>query len=491
MVSREAEMRVGLTYDDVLLVPAYSEVLPDEVDTSTTLAPGLQLSVPILSAAMDTVTEHQMAIAMASAGGLGIIHKNLPISVQVEEVRRVKRYESGLIVDPITLPPTARVGEALKLMREHRIGGIPIVERDRRLVGILTNRDLRFVREEEYGEPVSRYMTKEPLITAPEGTSFEEAERILRTHRIEKLPLVDKAGGLVGLITYKDILRRRSYPYACKDGLGRLRVGAAVGVGAEGLEWAEALIQAGVDVLVIDTAHAHSKRVIETLRRLRERFPEQIIMVGNIATAQAARDLIAAGADVLKVGIGPGSICTTRVIAGVGVPQLSAVMAVAEVARPAGVGVVADGGIRYSGDIVKALAAGADAVMIGSLLAGTDESPGETILYEGRKFKVYRGMGSLEAMQAGSADRYSQEGRQASHKLVPEGVVGRVPYRGRASEVLYQLVGGLRSGMGYCGASNLAALRRAEFIRITPSGFLESHPHTIEIIREAPNYTLR
>ncbi len=482
-------MRVGLTYDDVLLVPAYSEVLPDEVDTSTTLAPGLQLSVPILSAAMDTVTEHQMAIAMASAGGLGIIHKNLPISVQVEEVRRVKRYESGLIVDPITLPPTARVGEALKLMQEHRIGGIPIVERDRRLVGILTNRDLRFVREEEYGEPVSRYMTKEPLITAPEGTSFEEAERILRTHRIEKLPLVDKAGGLVGLITYKDILRRRSYPYACKDGLGRLRVGAAVGVG--GLEWAEALIQAGVDVLVIDTAHAHSKRVIETLRRLRERFPEQIIMVGNIATAQAARDLIAAGADVLKVGIGPGSICTTRVVAGVGVPQLSAVMAVAEVARPAGVGVVADGGIRYSGDIVKALAAGADAVMIGSLLAGTDESPGETILYEGRKFKIYRGMGSLEAMQAGSADRYSQEGRQASHKLVPEGVVGRVPYRGRASEMLYQLVGGLRSGMGYCGASNLAALRQAEFIRITPSGFLESHPHTIEIIREAPNYTLR
>ena len=491
MVSREADMQVGLTYDDVLLVPAYSEVLPDEVDTSTELTPGFRLSIPILSAAMDTVTEHQMAIAMASAGGLGIIHKNLPVSVQVEEVRRVKRYESGLIVDPITLPPTARVGEALRLMQEHRIGGIPVVEQDRRLVGILTNRDLRFVREEEYGEPVSKYMTKEPLITAPEGTSFAEAERILRAYRIEKLPLVDAAGRLVGLITYKDILRRRSYPQACKDELGRLRVGAAVGVGSEALERAEALIQAGVDVIVIDTAHAHSRRVLETLRQMRDRFPRQVIMVGNIATAQAARDLIAAGADILKVGIGPGSICTTRVVAGVGVPQLSAVMAVAGVARAAGVGVVADGGIRYSGDIVKALAAGADAVMVGSLLAGTDESPGETILYEGRKFKVYRGMGSLEAMQAGSADRYSQEGRQASHKLVPEGVVGRVPYRGRVSEVLYQLVGGLRSGMGYCGASNLSALRQAEFIRITPSGFLESHPHSIEIIREAPNYTLR
>jgi IMP dehydrogenase len=348
-------MEIGLTYDDVLLVPAYSEVLPDEVDTSTELAPGLRLSIPILSAAMDTVTEHQMAIAMASAGGLGVIHKNLPISVQAEEVRRVKRYESGLIVDPITLPPTARVGEALALMREHRIGGIPIVEQDRRLVGILTNRDLRFVRQEEYGEPVSNYMTKAPLVTAPEGTSLEEAERILRMHRIEKLPLLDRAGRLIGLITYKDILRRRSYPYACKDELGRLRVGAAVGVGEGALERAEALVQAGVDVLVIDTAHAHSKRVIETLQQMRERFPRQVIMVGNIATAQAARDLIAAGADILKVGIGPGSICTTRVVAGVGVPQLSAVMAVAEVARPAGVGVVADGGIRYSGDVVKAL----------------------------------------------------------------------------------------------------------------------------------------
>jgi IMP dehydrogenase len=491
MLRREAEMEIGLTYDDVLLVPAYSEVLPDEVDTSTELAPGLRLSIPILSAAMDTVTEHQMAIAMASAGGLGVIHKNLPISVQAEEVRRVKRYESGLIVDPITLPPTARVGEALALMREHRIGGIPIVEQDRRLVGILTNRDLRFVRQEEYGEPVSNYMTKAPLVTAPEGTSLEEAERILRMHRIEKLPLLDRAGRLIGLITYKDILRRRSYPYACKDELGRLRVGAAVGVGEGALERAEALVQAGVDVLVIDTAHAHSKRVIETLQKMRERFPRQVIMVGNIATAQAARDLIAAGADILKVGIGPGSICTTRVVAGVGVPQLSAVMAVAEVARPAGVGVVADGGIRYSGDVVKALSAGADAVMIGSLLAGTEESPGETILYEGRKFKVYRGMGSLEAMQAGSADRYGQERRQASHKLVPEGVVGRVPYRGRVAEVLYQLVGGLRAGMGYCGAADLAALRKAQFIRITPSGFVESHPHSIEIIREAPNYTLR
>jgi IMP dehydrogenase len=417
MVRREAEMALALTYDDVLLVPAYSEVVPDEVDTTTQLTPGLRLSIPILSAAMDTVTEHEMAIALASAGGLGVIHKNLPISAQAEEVRRVKRYESGLIVDPITLPPTARVEEALSVMRTHRIGGIPIVEKDRKLVGILTNRDLRFVKGEEYWEPVSRYMTQAPLITAPEGTSFEEAERILRMHRIEKLPLVDEAGRLVGLITYKDILRRRSYPYACKDELGRLRVAAAIGVGEEAIARAEALIQAGVDVLVIDTAHAHSKRVMETLQKLREIYPRQVIMVGNIATAQAAQDLIAAGADILKVGIGPGSICTTRVVAGVGVPQLSAVMAVAEVARPAGVGIVADGGIRYSGDVVKALAAGADAVMIGSLLAGTDESPGETILYEGRKFKVYRGMGSLEAMQAGSADRYSQEKRQATHKL--------------------------------------------------------------------------
>jgi IMP dehydrogenase len=491
MVRREAEMALALTYDDVLLVPAYSEVVPDEVDTTTQLTPGLRLSIPMLSAAMDTVTEHEMAIALASAGGVGVIHKNLPISAQAEEVRRVKRYESGLIVDPITLPPTARVEEALSVMRTHRIGGIPIVEKDRKLVGILTNRDLRFVKGEEYWEPVSRYMTQAPLITAPEGTSFEEAERILRMHRIEKLPLVDEAGRLVGLITYKDILRRRSYPYACKDELGRLRVAAAIGVGEEAIARAEALIQAGVDVLVIDTAHAHSKRVMETLQKLREIYPRQVIMVGNIATAQAAQDLIAAGADILKVGIGPGSICTTRVVAGVGVPQLSAVMAVAEVARPAGVGIVADGGIRYSGDVVKALAAGADAVMIGSLLAGTDESPGETILYEGRKFKVYRGMGSLEAMQAGSADRYSQEKRQATHKLVPEGVVGRVPYRGRASEVLHQLVGGLRSGMGYCGAADLSALRKAQFIRITVSGFAESHPHSIEIIREAPNYTLR
>lgn len=484
-------MALALTYDDVLLVPAYSEVVPDEVDITTQLTPGLRLSIPILSAAMDTVTEHEMAIALASAGGLGVIHKNLPISAQAEEVRRVKRYESGLIVDPITLPPTARVEEALSVMRTHRIGGIPIVEKDRKLVGILTNRDLRFVKGEEYWELVSRYMTQAPLITAPEGTSFEEAERILRMHRIEKLPLVDEAGRLVGLITYKDILRRRSYPYACKDELGRLRVAAAIGVGEEAIARAEALIQAGVDVLVIDTAHAHSKRVMETLQKLREIYPRQVIMVGNIATAQAAQDLIAAGADILKVGIGPGSICTTRVVAGVGVPQLSAVMAVAEVARPAGVGIVADGGIRYSGDVVKALAAGADAVMIGSLLAGTDESPGETILYEGRKFKVYRGMGSLEAMQAGSADRYSQEKRQATHKLVPEGVVGRVPYRGRASEVLHQLVGGLRSGMGYCGAADIPALRKAQLIRITASGFAESHPHSIEIIREAPNYTLR
>jgi IMP dehydrogenase len=483
-------MEVGLTYDDVLLVPAYSEVLPDEADTRTTLASGLHLAIPILSAAMDTVTEYQMAIAIASEGGIGVIHKNLPLSEQVEQVRRVKRYESGLIVDPITLPPEAPVREALRIMAEHRIGGIPVVEGDGRLVGIVTNRDVRFV-DAQAGEPLSAYMTSVPLVTAPEGTSLEMAEAMLRQHRIEKLPLIDKAGRLVGLITYKDILRRRSYPHACKDHLGRLRVAAAIGVGEEALTRAEALVAVGTDLLVIDTAHAHSKRVIETTRLLRQHFPEQLLMVGNIATAEAAKDLISAGADILKVGIGPGSICTTRVVAGVGVPQLSAVMGVAEVARPLGVGVVADGGIRYSGDIVKALAAGADAVMIGGLLAGTEESPGETLLYEGRKFKVYRGMGSLEAMGAGSADRYGQEGRRRTQKLVPEGVVGRVPYRGRVAEVLYQLVGGLRAGMGYCGAKDLVALRQARFLRITPSGFVENHPHSIEIIREAPNYTLK
>lgn len=488
MATRDQEIPLALTYDDVLLVPAYSEVLPEAVQVETELAPGLSLNIPILSAAMDTVTEYQMAIAMASEGGLGIIHKNLPAAEQAEQVRRVKRYESGLIVDPITLPPYAPVKEAFQLMAEHRIGGIPIVDKERRLVGILTNRDIRFVAPDD--TPVATYMTPAPLVTAPEGTHLEEAEAILRRHRIEKLPLVDKAGRLVGLITYKDILRRRAYPHACKDALGRLRVGAAVGVGEEAQARAEMLVQAGVDLLTIDTAHGHSLRVIETLRSLREKYPHLPIMAGNIATAEAAEDLIRAGADIVKVGIGPGSICTTRVVTGVGMPQLSAILAVAAVTRPARVGLVADGGIRYSGDITKALAAGADAVMIGNLLAGTEESPGETLLYEGRKFKVYRGMGSVEAMQAGSADRYAQE-RKPQGKLVPEGVVGRVPYRGRATEVLYQLVGGLRAGMGYCGASCLEELRHARFVRISAASVAESHPHSLEVIREAPNYSVR
>ncbi|MCS7188848.1 MAG: IMP dehydrogenase [Bacteroidia bacterium] len=487
MVRNFQEIPLALTYEDVLLVPAYSEVLPEEVRVHTQLTPTLTLNIPILSAAMDTVTEYQMAIAMASEGGLGVIHKNLSIAEQAEQVRRVKRYESGLIVDPITLPPHAPVREAFQIMQEHRIGGIPIVDKDRIPVGILTNRDIRFVVPDD--TPLSTYMTPAPLITAPEGTNLEEAEAILRRHRIEKLPLVDRTGRLVGLITYKDILRRKAYPNACKDNLGRLRVGAAIGVGEEALLRAEALVQAGVDVLVVDTAHGHSARVLETVRELRQRYPHLPLMAGNIVTAEAAEDLIQAGADILKVGVGPGSICTTRIVTGVGMPQLSAIFAVAEVARPIGVGVVADGGIRYSGDITKALAAGADAVMIGNLLAGTEESPGETILYEGRKFKVYRGMGSLEAMRSGSADRYGQE-RQPAGKLVPEGVVGRVPYRGKVSEVLFQLVGGLRAGMGYCGAPDLEKLRQAQFVRISAASIAESHPHNLEIIHEAPNYSV-
>ncbi|MCX7606824.1 MAG: IMP dehydrogenase [Bacteroidia bacterium] len=488
MAQEERDIPLALTYDDVLLVPAYSEVLPDTVTVRTFLTPSFPLNVPILSAAMDTVTEYQMAIAMASEGGLGIIHKNLPIGEQAEQVRRVKRYESGLIVDPITLPPHAPVREAFQLMAEHRIGGIPIIDPERRLLGILTNRDIRFVTADD--TPVSTYMTPAPLVTAPEGTHLEEAEAILRRHRIEKLPLVDDAGRLVGLITYKDILRRRAYPNACKDQLGRLRVGAAVGVGEEALARAEALVQAGVDLIAIDTAHGHSQRVIDTLRQLRDRYPHLPLMAGNIATSEAAEDLIQAGVDIVKVGIGPGSICTTRVVTGVGMPQLSAIFAVAKATHPAGVGLVADGGIRYSGDITKALAAGADAVMVGNLLAGTEESPGETILYEGRKFKVYRGMGSIEAMRTGSADRYAQE-KTLSSKFVPEGVVGRVPYRGRVAEVLYQLVGGLRSGMGYCGAATLSELRKARFVRISAASVAESHPHSLEIIREAPNYSVR
>ncbi|MCS6789678.1 MAG: IMP dehydrogenase [Bacteroidia bacterium] len=484
----QREFPLYLTYDDVLLLPAYSEILPEETDVRTQLTPTLSLNIPILSAAMDTVTEYQMAIAIASEGGIGILHRNLSISEQAEQVRKVKRYESGLIIDPITLPPDAPVKEAFQLMAEHRIGGIPIVDKAHKLVGILTNRDIRFVATDN--TPVSAYMTPMPLITAPEHTTLDQAEEILRRHRIEKLPLVDKENRLVGLITYKDILRKRTYPNACKDELGRLRVGGAIGTGEEALVRAEALVKAGVDLLVIDTAHGHSRRVIETLTELKERYPHVPVMAGNIATAEAAEDLIRAGADIIKVGVGPGSICTTRIVTGVGVPQLSAILAVAPITQKAGVGLVADGGVRYSGDITKALAAGANAVMLGSLLAGTEESPGETLLYEGRKFKVYRGMGSLEAMQAGSADRYGHK-KSAPTKFVPEGVVGRVPYRGLVREVLHQLVGGLRAGMGYCGAANLPELRQAQFIRITHASLTESHPHSLEIIKEAPNYSIK
>lgn len=473
----------GLTYDDVLLVPSYSEVLPHEVNLYTHITQEVYLQIPILSAAMDTVTEHKMAIALASEGGMGVIHKNLPPAKQAEEVRRVKRYESGLIVDPITLTPEAPVSKAFELMEEHSIGGLPIVDEKNLLVGILTNRDIRFAARDQ--TPVSFYMTPMPLITAPEGTSMEKAQALLQKHHIEKLPIVDKNGRLIGLITYKDIKRRQTYPNACKDTLGRLRVGAAVGTAPDALERVDKLVQAGVDVLFIDTAHAHSLRVIQVLKEIKNTFPRLPVVVGNIATAQAARDLIQAGADGLKVGIGPGSICTTRVVTGVGVPQLTAIWAVASEAS--GIPIIADGGIRYSGDITKALAAGAQAVMLGNLLAGTEESPGETILYQGRKFKVYRGMGSLEAMQQGGGDRYFQD--TTLRKPIPEGVTGQVPYRGRVKEVLYQLIGGLRAGMGYCGAQNLNQLRKAQFIRVTPSAYHENHPHSLQITREAPNYS--
>jgi len=477
----------GLTFDDVLLLPAYSEVLPREVDVRTRLTRTITLNIPIVSAAMDTVTESAMAIAMAREGGIGIIHKNLTIERQAEEVDRVKRFESGMIRNPITLRPDSSVREALAVMRKYHISGIPIVDAERRLVGIVTNRDLRFVTDLE--QPVSAVMTSEGLITAPVGTTLEEAEQILQRHRIEKLPVVDESGVLQGLITFKDIQKKRSYPNACKDEQGRLRVGAAVGVTQDVEERVAALAEAGVDVVVVDSAHGHSRRVIETVRLLKRRFPKLPIIAGNVAVAEAAEALIRAGADAVKVGIGPGSICTTRVIAGVGVPQLTAIMWVAQVAHAFDVPVIADGGIRQTGDIAKALAAGADSVMIGSLLAGSEESPGEKVLLEGRAYKVYRGMGSLGAMYHGSADRYFQDGEDEMPKLVPEGVEGRVPFKGSVSEVLFQLVGGLRAAMGYCGCATIAELqRKARFVRMTLAGLRESHPHDVIITKESPNY---
>lgn len=477
----------GLTYDDVLLIPDHSEVLPRDVNTHSYLTRDIRLNLPIISAAMDTVTEHRMAIAMAANGGLGIIHKNMSVDQQAEEVRRVKRSESGMIVDPITLRVDNTLEEADKIMRENRIGGIPIQDQHGRLVGILTNRDMRFEQPNE--RKVQDIMTRDNLITAPEGTTLEEAEEILRKHKIEKLPVVDTSFKLIGLITYRDIIKKLAFPNACKDSLGRLRVGAAVGVAQDTMERITALQKAGVDVITIDTAHGHSEGVLRTIRSIRDAFPDLQIIGGNVATYGGTEALINAGVDAVKVGVGPGSICTTRVIAGVGMPQLSAVMEAVRAAAPRGIPIIADGGIKYSGDMVKALVAGSNVVMVGGLLAGTDESPGETILYEGRKFKTYRGMGSIEAMKDGSKDRYFQDVESDIKKLVPEGIVGRVAYKGKVSEVLYQMEGGLRAGMGYSGAPDIATLQQKQFVRITNAGLRESHPHDVQIIKEAPNYS--
>lgn len=477
----------ALTYDDVLLLPAYSEVLPRETDTSSQLTRNIRLSIPIIAAAMDTVSEAEMAIAMAQEGGIAFIHKNMSIQKQAEQVRKVKRSESGMIVDPITLQPHMSLLEATRMMREMKIGGIPVVNSDGVLVGIITNRDLRF--RKDLSVPVSEVMTKENLITAPAGIDMNQAEEILQQYRIEKLPIVDKNNKLIGLITYKDILKRKDNPDACKDSLGRLRVGAAVGVTPDIIDRVQALKNAGVDVITIDTAHGHSRGVIETLKMVKNHFTDLDVIVGNVATAEGAKALADAGADAVKVGVGPGSICTTRIIAGVGMPQLTAVIEASRALAGSGIPVIADGGIRFSGDIVKAIAGGACSTMIGSLLAGTEEAPGEVILLEGRKFKSYRGMGSLEAMEEGSKDRYFQDAEDDIKKLVPEGIVGRVPYKGRVEEVIYQLVGGLRAGMGYCGAANIAALQKAKFVKITAAGMRESHPHDVIVTREAPNYS--
>jgi IMP dehydrogenase len=477
----------ALTYDDVLLVPAFSEILPRVADTTGFLTKSIRLNIPIVSAAMDTVTESDLAISMAMEGGLGFIHKNMPIADQADQVRKVKRSQSGMILDPITLQVGATVRDAEKIMREFKIGGIPVVDGSGKLVGILTNRDLRF--QKDMNIPVETIMTKENLITAPEGITLAKAELLLQNYKIEKLPIVNKKGKLTGLVTYKDILKKKNKPNACHDEYGRLRVGAAVGITPDILERIETLKASGVDVISIDTAHGHSIYVIQAAKKVKRKYPELELIVGNIATGDAAKALAKAGVDAVKVGVGPGSICTTRIVAGIGVPQLSAVYESAKALKGTDVKVIADGGIRFSGDVVKALAAGADSVMVGSLLAGTEEAPGEVIIYEGRKFKSYRGMGSLEAMEDGSKDRYFQDVEEDVKKLVPEGISGRVPYKGMVSEVLYQLVGGLRAGMGYCGAPTLDKLKKARFVKITPAGFAESHPHDVTITREAPNYS--
>jgi IMP dehydrogenase len=477
----------GLTFDDVLLVPAYSEVLPRDVNIKTQLTKDITLNIPMLSAAMDTVTEASLAIALAREGGIGILHKNMSIEKQADQVRKVKRSESGMIIDPVTLTDDATIGDALRLMRENRIGGIPIVDNIGHLAGILTNRDLRF--EEDSHRKVSEVMTKEGLITAPEGTDLKKAEIIFRQNRIEKLPVIDKEGKLIGLITYRDILQVTSYPNAVKDNFGRLLVGAAIGVTRDLLDRVAVLQQVGVDVVCLDSAHGHTKGIIDALKSIKKNFKNLNVIAGNIATAAGAEALAEAGADAVKVGIGPGSICTTRIVAGAGVPQLTAIMQAREGLKNKNVPLIADGGIRYTGDMVKALAAGADCVMMGSIFAGTEESPGETIIYEGRKFKEYRGMGSLGAMATGSSDRYFQDPEADIKKYVPEGIEGRVAYKGQLKEIVYQYVGGLRAGMGYCGANNITELKDSTFVKITNAGMRESHAHDVEITREAPNYS--
>ncbi len=477
----------GLTFDDVLLIPAYSEVLPKEVDVKTKFTRNITLNMPIISAAMDTVTESAMAIAIAREGGIGVIHKNMSIERQAREVRKVKRAENGMIIDPITIAPESTVGDALNIMKNNKIGGIPVTDKDGKLIGIVTNRDLRF--EQNHKQKIKKIMTSENLVTTKVSINLDEAANILQQYKIEKLPVIDNDGKLVGLITYKDITKAKDRPFSSKDNKGQLRVAAAVGTGTDTFDRAKALVEAGVDAIVIDTAHGHSLGVIKTLRELKAKYGDKVdFVVGNIATAQAAIMLAEAGADAVKVGIGPGSICTTRVVAGVGVPQITAIYNVAEALQGLDIPVIADGGIRYSGDIVKALAAGASSIMAGSLFAGVEESPGETIIFQGRKFKSYRGMGSVEAMQEGSKDRYFQDTEDVG-KLVPEGIVSRVPYKGSLKEVYYQLVGGLKAGMGYCGAKDLDQLKKAKFVKITSAGYIESHPHDVTITREAPNYS--
>lgn len=478
----------GLTFDDVLLIPAYSEVLPRTVDLHTRFSRNISLNIPIVSAAMDTVTEAPMAIALAREGGIGVIHKNMSIAAQAAEVRKVKRSENGMILDPVTISQDQTVEDALRLMKENHIGGIPVTDGTRRLVGIVTNRDVRF--QQDLSVSVKDVMTSEGLVTIPASrTDRDYVRSVLQEHKVEKLPVVDGQGNIVGLITYKDIMQERRYPAACKDAQGRLRVAAGIGITPDALDRIAALKAEGVDAVVLDSAHGHSKGVMDLLKKVKAAYPELDVVVGNVATEEGARDLAKAGADGVKVGIGPGSICTTRIVAGVGVPQLSAIYNASQALKGTDVTLIADGGLRYSGDVVKALAAGGDCVMCGSMFAGTEESPGEAIIYNGRKFKAYRGMGSIDAMAAGSKDRYFQDDKVELNKLVPEGIVGRVPYKGTLAETVYQLLGGLRSGMGYCGAANLEALKKAKFTRVTASGMTESHPHDITITKETPNYS--